>query len=156
MGMPRRMEQYNDPAWQPYLMVAALGAFVVLRGIACHGDAARRQHPRPQARRRDVTGDPWDGRTLEWATSSPPPPYNFAVLPEVRDREALLDMKERGVAYQRPAAYEDIHMPKNTLVGVVIGAFAFVAGLRHGLAHLVAGGGLRARHVGRHDRALLR
>ena len=53
------------------------------------------------------SSDPWDGRTLEWATSSPPPPYNFAVLPEVRDREPLLDLKERGVATALPAAYED-------------------------------------------------
>ena len=100
----------------------------------------------------DVTGDPLDGRTLEWATSSPPPAYNFAVLPEIRDREPFLDMKERGVAYQRPARYEDIHMPKNSMVGVAMGAFAFALRLRHRLAHLVAGRRLRACHVGRHDR----
>ena len=64
----------------------------------------------------------------EWATSSPPPVYNFAVLPEIRDREPLLDMKERGVAYQRPRAYEDIEMPKNSVVGVVLGGLAFVLG----------------------------
>ena len=126
-GMPRRMEQYNDPSWQPYLMVAALGAFVVLLGIA----AMVMQlyvSIRNAKKTVDVTGDPFDGRTLEWATSSPPPAYNFAVLPEVRDREAFLDMKERGVERQRPAAYEDIHMPKNSMVGVAMGAFAFVLG----------------------------
>ena len=126
-GMPRRMETYNDPSWQPYLMVAALGAFVVLLGIA----AMVMQlyvSIRNAKKTVDVTGDPFDGRTLEWATSSPPPAYNFAVLPEVRDREAFLDMKERGVERQRPAAYEDIHMPKNSMVGVAMGAFAFVLG----------------------------
>ena len=126
-GMPRRMEQYNDPSWQPYLMVAAFGAFVVLLGIA---SMVMQLYVSIRDRRKtaDVSGDPWDGRTLEWATSSPPPAYNFAVLPEVRDREAFLEMKERGVAYRRPAAYEDIHMPKNSMVGVAMGAFAFVLG----------------------------
>ena len=126
-GMPRRMEQYNDPSWQPYLMVAAFGAFVVLLGIA---SMVMQLYVSIRDRRKtaDVSGDPWDGRTLEWATSSPPPAYNFAVLPEVRDREAFLEMKERGVAYRRPAAYEDIHMPRNSMVGVAMGAFAFVLG----------------------------
>ena len=126
-GMPRRMEQYNDPSWQPYLMVAAFGAFVVLIGIAC---MVMQLYVSIRDRRKtaDVSGDPFDGRTLEWATSSPPPAYNFAILPEVRDREAFLDMKERGVAYRRPAAYEDIHLPKNSMVGVAMGAFAFALG----------------------------
>jgi cytochrome o ubiquinol oxidase subunit 1 len=126
-GMPRRMEQYNDPSWQPYLMVAALGAFVVLLGIV---SMVIQLYVSIRDRKKtvDVTGDPFDGRTLEWSTSSPPPAYNFAVLPVVRDREALLDMKERGVERQRPAAYEDIHMPKNSMVGVAMGAFAFAFG----------------------------
>lgn len=126
-GMPRRMEQYNDPSWQPYLMVAALGAFVVLLGIA---SMVMQLYVSIRDRKKtvDVTGDPFDGRTLEWATSSPPPAYNFAVLPVVRDREALLDMKERGVERARPDAYEDIHMPKNSMVGVAMGAFAFAFG----------------------------
>ena len=71
------------------------------------------------------------------------------MLPEVRDREPLVDMKERGVVYQRPRAYEDIEMPKNSAVGVVHGRAGLRAGLRRGLAHLVAGDRLRACHVGR-------
>ena len=126
-GMPRRMEHYNDPSWQPYLMVAALGAVVVLCGIGCMVMQLY-VSIRDRDLTRDSTGDPWDGRTLEWSTSSPPPVYNFAVLPDVRDREPFLDMKERGVAYQRPAHYEDIYMPKNSMVGVVMGALAFVLG----------------------------
>ncbi|MBX9943535.1 MAG: cytochrome o ubiquinol oxidase subunit I [Reyranella sp.] len=126
-GMPRRMETYNDPSWQPYLMVAALGAVVVMLGIGC---MAMQLYVSLRDRRKtvDLTGDPWDGRTLEWATTSPPPPYNFATLPEVRDREALLDMKERGTTWQRPARYEDIHLPKNTAVGVIVGGLAGVLG----------------------------
>src|SRR5260370_923932 len=125
--MPRSMEQYNAPPWQPWLLAAPAGAVLILIGIAC---LVVQLAVSIRARRKaaDVTGDPYDGRTLEWATSSPPPPYNFAVLPEVRDREPLVDMKERGVAYQPPRAYEDIEMPKNSAVGVVLGGLAFVLG----------------------------
>ena len=65
---------------------------------------------------------------LEWLTSSPPAPYNFAVLPEVWDIDAFLDMKERGVAYRRPTRYHDIHMPKNTGAGAILGGLAFGLG----------------------------
>jgi cytochrome o ubiquinol oxidase subunit 1 len=83
---------------------------------------------RDRNKTRDLTGDPFNGRTLEWSTSSPPPPYNFAVIPTVSDREAFLEMKEKGIAYQRPAVYEAIRIPSNTPIGVIIGAFAFVLG----------------------------
>jgi cytochrome o ubiquinol oxidase subunit 1 len=108
-------------------MAAAAGAFLILIGIGC---LALQVVATFRDRRRDVdvTGDPYDGRTLEWATASPPPPYNFAILPQVRDREPLLDMKERGVAWEKPARYEDIEMPKSSAVGVVMGAFAFALG----------------------------
>ena len=126
-GMPRRMETYNDPTWQPYLQVAAFGAFVVLCGIGCMVMQLY-VSLRDRNKTRDLTGDPFDGRTLEWSTSSPPPPYNFAVIPTVGDREAFLEMKEKGIAYQRPAAYEAIRIPSNTPIGVILGAFAFVLG----------------------------
>ena len=95
MGMPRRMEQYNDPSWQPWLVAASMGAVLIMIGIAC---LIMQVYVSIRDRKRnvDVTGDPYDGRTLEWATSSPPPVYNFAVLPEVRDREPLLDMRTGG------------------------------------------------------------
>ena len=127
MGMPRRMEQYNDPSWQPWLIAASMGAVLILIGIACLVIQLA-VSIRDRRKLADATGDPYDGRTLEWATSSPPPPYNFAVLPEVRDREPLVDMKERGVVYQPPRAYEDIEIPKNSAVGVVLGGLAFVLG----------------------------
>jgi cytochrome o ubiquinol oxidase subunit 1 len=117
MGMPRRMEHYNVAAWQPYLVVAALGACLVLLGIVCLA-----------VQLADLSGDPWNGRTLEWLTASPPAPYNFAVLPDVRDLDALYEMKARGVAWQRPQRYEDIEMPKNSSAGVVLGGLAFLLG----------------------------
>jgi cytochrome o ubiquinol oxidase subunit 1 len=76
----------------------------------------------------DVTGDPWGGRTLEWATSSPPPFYNFASLPVVRDIDAFTDMKARGEVPKQEDKYEQIHMPKNTGAGFAIGAFSLALG----------------------------
>ena len=76
---------------------------------------------------RDVTGDPWNGRTLEWATSSPPPNYNFAFTPVVHEIDAWWDMKKHG--YQRPlTGFKPVHMPANTGAGVVIAALSTVFG----------------------------
>ncbi len=127
MGMPRRLEHYNVAEWQPYLIAAAAGAILVLLGIVFLGvQLAVSIRQRLQAA--DLSGDPWNGRTLEWLTSSPPAPYNFAVLPQVRGIDAFHDMKERGVAYRRPDHYQDIYLPKNTGAGVAIGCLAFLLG----------------------------
>jgi cytochrome o ubiquinol oxidase subunit 1 len=121
------MEHYNVAEWQPYLIAAALGAALIAAGIAAliiqlvvsvrHRNEAQ-----------DLTGDPWDGRTLEWLTSSPAAPYNFAVVPEVRESDPFHEMKRRGVAYVRPERYTDIVMPRNTGIGVIIGGLAFALG----------------------------
>jgi cytochrome o ubiquinol oxidase subunit 1 len=127
MGMPRRMQHYTNLAWHPYLIVAAAGAAVILIGIIFQMIqlvvSIRDRHGT-----RDMTGDPWDGRTLEWATSSPPPSYNFAIIPVVDDIDAFTDMKEKGIAYKQPDRYYDIHMSKNTASGFIIGSSAFVFG----------------------------
>jgi cytochrome o ubiquinol oxidase subunit 1 len=127
MGMPRRMEHYDTPEWQPYLIVAAAGAVFILLGLVFMG-VQLVVSVRRRAENWDWTGDPWNGRTLEWLTASPPAPYNFAVIPEVHGRDAFLALKERGIAYQRPTRYEDIAMPKNSAFGVVIGALSFMLG----------------------------
>ncbi len=91
MGMPRRLERYYNPEWQPYLIVAAAGAVLILCGILCMV-VQLYVSVRNRAALRDDTGDPWDGRTLEWATASPPAPYNFAGHPDGRrDRRAVGD-----------------------------------------------------------------
>jgi cytochrome o ubiquinol oxidase subunit 1 len=127
MGMPRRMQHYANPAWHPYLIIAAGGVAVIMVGIFLQllqlYVSIRNRHAN-----RDLSGDPWNGRTLEWATSSPPAEYNFARIPVVHDVDAFMDMKERGVAYEQPDQYHDIEMPKNTPKALVIGGSAFLFG----------------------------
>jgi len=127
MGMPRRMWHYDNPSWQPWLAVAGLGAVLVLIGIVCQ-IVQLAVSIRDRAKTRDLSGDPWDGRTLEWSIASPPPVYNFARIPVVYDRDAFIDMKQTGTAYVRPDEYFDIHMPRNTGVGFIMGLCAFVFG----------------------------
>ncbi len=118
-GMTRRMNHYPHADWQPYLIVALVGAVVIGLGIlALLIQIAVSIKDRKQ--NRDLTGDPWDARSLEWATASPVPSYNFAVTPQIMSLEQHWDNKQSGRAYQRPAKYDPIHMPRNTAVGFVI------------------------------------
>jgi len=127
MGMPRRMEHYDIAAWQPHLIIAAIGAFIILLGMICLG-VQLVVSIRDRKQLLDLTGDPWNGRSLEWATSSPAAPYNFAILPQVQSIDAWWDMKQRGVAYQRPDRYVPLTLPKNSLIGAFIGGASFVFG----------------------------
>ncbi|AXW87226.1 cytochrome o ubiquinol oxidase subunit I [Lonsdalea britannica] len=128
MGMTRRLSQQINPEFHPLLMVASAGAALIALGILCQLIQFV-VSIRDREQNRDLTGDPWDARTLEWATSSPAPFYNFAVVPQVHDRDAFWEEKEKGEAYRRPnGGYEEIHMPKNTAAGLVISAFALVFG----------------------------
>ncbi len=126
MGVTRRMSHFDDTTLQPWFVVAAFGAVLIAIGIAaflwCIVVSIRRRESL-----RDVTGDPWGGRTLEWSTSSPPPDYNFAFTPVVHDTDAWWDMKRRGA--ERPlSGFQPIHMPKNTAAGVVLAAISGVVG----------------------------
>jgi cytochrome o ubiquinol oxidase subunit I len=126
MGMTRRLQHIPDPNWQPLLLVAEAGAVLIFLGILCQAMQLY-VSIRTRESRRDLTGDPWNGRTLEWATASPPPAYNFAVLPRVETIDAFWEMKRRGLTKVEPA-YETIEMPKNSPIGFVIAFFAVVAG----------------------------
>ena len=126
MGMTRRLQHIADPSWRPLLLIAELGAIVVFFAILCQAMQFY-VSIRTRERRRDVTGDPWNGRTLEWATSSPPPAYNFALLPKVETIDAFWEMKRRGPRTV-PPAYETIEMPRNSPLAFVIAFFAVVAG----------------------------
>jgi len=127
MGMPRRMAHYANPAWRPYLLVASVGTAIIALGIALMLIQLLVSIKERKALS-DPTGDPWDGRTLEWLTSSPPAAYNFAKIPVVEDIDAFTDMKEKGRAYSRPEQYHDIEMPKNAPHGLILGGLAFVFG----------------------------
>ena len=104
MGMTRRLQHIADPSWQPLVLVAEAGAVVIMCGILCQ-IAQLYVSIRTREQRRDLTGDPWNGRTLEWATASPPPAYNFAVLPTVETIDAFWEMKQRGLALGRSRSY---------------------------------------------------
>ncbi|MGA7020680.1 MAG: cbb3-type cytochrome c oxidase subunit I, partial [Pseudolabrys sp.] len=97
MGMTRRMQHYNIPEWHPWLLLAAAGAAVILVGIGLQ-IAQIVVSFRHREQLRDTTGDPWNGRSLEWSTSSPPPAFNFAVLPRIEESDAYWETKERALS----------------------------------------------------------
>ncbi len=129
-GMTRRMQHYDVPGWRPWLLVAAVGAVIILAGIVLMV-AQLVVSIRNRDSLRDETGDPWNGRSLEWATASPPPAFNFAVLPEVSGEDAYWGIKERArrdaVLGEEPE-YVDIEVPRNSATGVVCAFFATILG----------------------------
>ena len=130
MGMTRRMQHYDTPEWRPWLLVAGAGALLILIGVLCQV-AQLVVSIRRRESLRDTTGDPWDGRSLEWSTASPPPHYNFALLPNVEGEDAYWGIKEaaRDTAHPAdPVEYEAIEMPRNSPTGVVCAFFATVMG----------------------------
>ncbi|MEJ8572546.1 cbb3-type cytochrome c oxidase subunit I [Microbaculum marinum] len=127
MGMPRRMEHYDVGAWQPWLIVAAIGACSILVGIGCLITQLY-VSIRDREVLADRTGDPWGGRTLEWMTASPPAPYNFARIPQVHDRDELIWRKEHPAEADKDDVASEIELPENTAAGVVIGVIAGVFG----------------------------
>jgi len=126
LGMTRRMQHYDVPEWRPWLIVAAGGAALILAGIVFQVlQLAFSIRDREQLR--DETGDPWDGRSLEWATASPPPAFNFAVLPTVSGEDAFWALKKRAVEQAEPQ-YHAIEIPRNSPTGFVCAFFATVMG----------------------------
>jgi cytochrome o ubiquinol oxidase subunit 1 len=131
MGMTRRMQHYDNLAWQPWLVAAAIGAAVILVGIVCQV-VQLVVSIRDRERNRDVTGDPWNGRTLEWSTASPPPAWNYAVLPQVTERDAFWYSKQRARARQdrlaQAAKYRSVEVPTNSATGFINAFFAVLIG----------------------------
>jgi cytochrome o ubiquinol oxidase subunit I len=130
MGMTRRMQHYDVASWRPWLMIAAGGAAIILAGIVLQIAQLAVSIRRREALR-DETGDPWNGRSLEWSTPSPPPPFNFAVLPRVEGGEAYWRIKQRARQTARlgeEPAYTEIEMPRNSATGFICAFFATVMG----------------------------
>ncbi len=126
MGVTRRLSHFEDPSLRIWFAIAALGAGLILLGILSFLIQLVVSF-RNRVALRDTTGDPWDGRTLEWSTSSPPPAYNFAFTPVVHDNDAWADMKKNG--YVRPErGFIPIHMPRNTGAGFVLAVLSAVFG----------------------------
>ncbi len=128
MGMTRRMQHTDNPAWTPFLLVAGLGALIIMAGIAFQ-IAQLVVSIRTRDTRRGKNGDPWNGRTLEWSTTSPPPAYNFALMPNVEGLDAYWGIKRSSKTQRRAEIeYEDIEMPENSPTGFVSAFFAVVTG----------------------------
>jgi cytochrome o ubiquinol oxidase subunit 1 len=130
LGMTRRMQHYDVPEWRPWLLLAGVGAILILIAIIFQ-IAQLVVSIRDREALRDHTGDPWDGRSLEWATASPPPVFNFAVLPDVRGEDAYWAMKvhaRQASADKRETDYQPIEMPRNSPTGFVCAFFATFTG----------------------------
>ncbi|HYZ23813.1 MAG TPA: cytochrome o ubiquinol oxidase subunit I [Rhodopila sp.] len=130
LGMTRRMQHYDVPEWRPWVLIAGFGILVMICGLVCQVlmfvvSIRRRDELR------DETGDAWDGRSLEWSTSSPPPAFNFAMLPDVRGEEPYWDIKGRAIETQQLAEepdYQAIEMPRNSPIGFITAFFCTFTG----------------------------
>jgi cytochrome o ubiquinol oxidase subunit 1 len=130
LGMTRRLQHYDYAPWRPYMLVAAFGIVIMIAGLACQ-IMQLIVSIRQREQLRDLTGDPWNGRSLEWATSSPPPAFNFAVLPNVQGEEPYWEIKRRAIETQQLAAepdYQAIEMPRNSPTGFITAFFSTFTG----------------------------
>jgi cytochrome o ubiquinol oxidase subunit 1 len=130
LGMTRRLQHYDVAAWRPWVLIAGIGIVIMMAAAACQVIqfvvSVRRRNEL-----RDATGDPWDGRSLEWATTSPPPPFNFAVLPNVQGAEPYWGIKQRAIETQQLSPepkYEPIEMPRNSPTGFITAFFCTMTG----------------------------
>jgi cytochrome o ubiquinol oxidase subunit 1 len=128
MGVTRRITHYAaSTGWHPYFVTAAVGAVLIACGFLCQGWQLVYSF-KTREKLKDVTGDPWNGRTLEWSIPSPAPFYNFALTPVVTGLDAFWLAKQEQKTVSKKPVYEDIHMPKNTATGFIIGAMGGVFG----------------------------
>ena len=128
MGATRRLDHYDaSQGWQQLFIVATVGVVLVCAGVGfqllqlAYSIWKRKDNL-------DTTGDPWNGRTLEWSTTSPPPEYNFAVIPTVHARDEFWEMKQTGMTHAEPAKYQPIRVPKNTPLAICVAVCALTFG----------------------------
>jgi cytochrome o ubiquinol oxidase subunit 1 len=128
--MTRRLQHYDIAAWRPWVLIAGFGIVIMFAAFLCQVMQFV-VSIRQREELRDETGDPWNGRSLEWATSSPPPAFNFAVLPNVQGEEPYWEIKRRAIESQQLAAepdYKDIEMPRNSPTGFITAFFCTITG----------------------------
>jgi cytochrome o ubiquinol oxidase subunit 1 len=130
LGMTRRLQHYDVPEWRPWMLAATFGVMLLALGMLCQVTQLI-VSIRRRAELSDESGDPWDGRSLEWATASPPPAFNFAILPEVDSLDWFWHEKQRRREAARPGperAYEAIEVPRNSPTGFIVAFFATITG----------------------------
>jgi cytochrome o ubiquinol oxidase subunit I len=130
LGMTRRLQHYDVASWRPWVLMAGVGVLVMICGVVCQ-IMQLVVSIRNRDQLRDETGDPWDGRSLEWSIASPPPAFNFAVLPNVHGAEPYWDIKRRAIETQQlatEAQYQAIEMPRNSPTGFITAFFATITG----------------------------
>jgi cytochrome o ubiquinol oxidase subunit 1 len=121
------LDHYDVPGWQWLFITAGIGLCLIGIG-ALYQVAQLYVSFRDRKQNLDLTGDPWNGRTLEWSTKSPPPFYNFAILPTVTDRDQFWADKQNPQSAIRNPQYSDIHMPKNTPMAIYLSGFVLLLG----------------------------
>jgi len=127
MGATRRLDHYDpETGWQPLFIVVLIGVFIILIGAAVQLVGLFWSIYNREKNWDHTGGDPWNGRTLEWSIPSPPPEYNFAIIPTVDQLDSFWASKKKGIVPH--AKYEDIHMPANTPIALYIGGFSLVFG----------------------------
>ena len=130
LGMPRRLQHYDFEEWRPWMLIAAFGIVIMSAALVCQVTQIVVSIRRREALR-DTTGDPWNGRSLEWSTASPPPAFNFAIVPRVNGLDAYWDIKQGAAESQQPQPenpYRPIEMPRNSPTGFVTAVFATITG----------------------------
>jgi len=130
MGATRRLDHYDASlGWQGLFVVAGVGLALIMAGVGFQILQLVVSWLQ-RGTNRDLSGDPWDGRTLEWSTSSPPPFYNFATTPQVTDRDAFWAVKESASSgsWVGKAKRETIRLPKNSPFGCIIGGLSIILG----------------------------
>ncbi len=126
LGATRRLDHYTDPMWQPYFIIAGIGLCVI--GIGALLQIVQLVVSYKQRKENmDLTGDPWNGRTLEWSVPSPAPSYNFATIPTVTSRDAFWEMKQQG-KQGAPVKQESFEVPANTAMGIYLSGFVLLLG----------------------------
>jgi cytochrome o ubiquinol oxidase subunit 1 len=133
MGATRRLDHYDaSTGWQPWFIVSLIGVTIIAIGVLIQIIQII-VSIKQRKKNLDTTGDPWNGRTLEWLTASPPPFYNFAIIPKVHSRDAFWEMKNSEsetlkLRNSETPKYEDIVLPKNTAMGIYVAGFVFLIG----------------------------